>query len=500
MKKKVYRTTSLLVLVAGACSPRASDPTAVERTTHALITAGTVYTLKLPLMTGDTGNCVDTEHASTADGAKIQEWDCNGTGAQSFTAEDMGGGYYRLKNTHSGKCLNIYGGPIDADHAQSGNQNGTKIQQYTCTSGDNNYWQFVASNGYYAIKSKLHSGDGAIRCMDVRGGSGATTNGTQIELWSCNGGGNQTYNAVAANSGGGGTATACTFTNWTSGTQYNPGDIVYYAGSTEHYYICVNANPGYDPTISTWYWDPYTCGPGQDIAPTAGIAGVVSSAQFDAWFPTSGTCNGHSCRDPFYTYSGLTSTAAAYATFANSTDDTIRKREAAAFLANISWESDCLAAINEYNTAAYCDYCDPNAFGCNGNVSCACPAGSCSYYGRGPIQVTWPVNYKAAGTAIGSDLFNSPNLVATNADIAWKTGTWYWMTGRGPGGYGNNAHDAMMASSGSGGFGATIAHINGALECPSLGGTNTSARDARIARYKAFCDALGVTYGNNLGC
>ena len=58
----------------------------------------------------------------------------------------------------------------------------------------------------------------------------------------------------------------------------------------------------------------------------------------------------------------------------------------------------------------------------------------------------------------------------------------------------------MLASGGSGGFGATIAHINGSLECPSLGGGNTSARDERIKRYKQFCDLLGVTYGNNLTC
>ena len=30
--------------------------------------------------------------------------------------------------------------------------------------------------------------------------------------------------------------------------------------------------------------------------------------------------------------------------------------------------------------------------------------------------------------------------------------------------------------------------------------SNTAGRDHRIAKYKFFCDQLGVSYGNNLGC
>ena len=81
----------LLVVVASGCSgPGSTGQDSIERVTQA-ITAGTAYTLKLPLMTGDTGNCVDVEGASLLNKAKIQEWDCNGTGAQSFQSEDVGG-------------------------------------------------------------------------------------------------------------------------------------------------------------------------------------------------------------------------------------------------------------------------------------------------------------------------------------------------------------------------------------------------------------------------
>ncbi len=49
-------------------------------------------------------------------------------------------------------------------------------------------------------------------------------------------------------SGGGGACSA-----WSAGTQYYTGDIVTYNGSN---YICEHDNPGYDPVISTWFWDP----------------------------------------------------------------------------------------------------------------------------------------------------------------------------------------------------------------------------------------------------
>lgn len=49
--------------------------------------------------------------------------------------------------------------------------------------------------------------------------------------------------------------------NWQDGSWYNVGDVVEYGGSN---YVAVNENPGYNPSISTWFWDstPETCGGG----------------------------------------------------------------------------------------------------------------------------------------------------------------------------------------------------------------------------------------------
>ncbi len=226
---------------------------------------------------------------------------------------------------------------------------------------------------------------------------------------------------------------------------------------------------------------------------TSGVAGVVSSSQFAAWFPN---------RNALYSYSGLTSINAKYADFANSSDMTMRKREAAAYLANFALETGdgvytretCWQGTNPdgscVNWSAYC----------GGTCGSGCPAGTNQYYGRGWMQLSWNCNYQAAGNALGYDLLNHPDWVATDSTISAQTGAWYWNTQNGPGGYGGNCHNAILASDGAGGFGETIKHINGGLECPSMGGSNTASRDSRIAKYTFFCDQLGVSYGNNTSC
>ncbi|MFC9151421.1 glycoside hydrolase family 19 protein, partial [Streptomyces bacillaris] len=170
-------------------------------------------------------------------------------------------------------------------------------------------------------------------------------------------------------------ASVCdTAPNWQAGTWYTAGTVVRFNGS---YYIAEHDNPGYDPTISTWYWDPYSCGGGNP--PTTGFP--VSEAQFNQMFPS---------RNSFYTYSGLVSALSAYPAFANTGSTEIKRREAAAFLANVSHETGGLVHIVEQNTANYPHYCDwSQPYGC--------PAGQSAYYGKGPIQLSWNFNYKAAG-------------------------------------------------------------------------------------------------------
>ncbi|MBB4964471.1 glycoside hydrolase family 19 protein [Saccharothrix violaceirubra] len=273
----------------------------------------------------------------------------------------------------------------------------------------------------------------------------------------------------------------CTET-WVRGKAYVTGDVVRYTDNK--YYVAEHDNPGYDPVVSTWYWDPYTgCGDTPTTVTSTSTTQnpnpgqfVVSEAQFNQMFPS---------RSSFYTYAGLVAALSSYPGFANTGGDVVRKQEAAAFLANVNHETGGLYYVVEQNQANYPHYCDTSK-------SYGCPAGNAAYYGRGPIQLSWNFNYKAAGDALGLPLLTNPYLVERDPAVAWQTGLWYWNTQNGPGTM--TAHNAMVTGAG---FGETIRSINGTLEC---NGGNPAQVQSRINAYQKFVGILGVPAGNNLSC
>jgi len=243
------------------------------------------------------------------------------------------------------------------------------------------------------------------------------------------------------------------------------------------YYIAEHDNPGYDPIISTWFWDPYTCGSTPPPPPppppgTGNFGSLVSRSAFESMFPG---------RNGFYTYDGLIAATATYPEFSGAGDTATRKREAAAFLANVGHETGDLVYTEEI---AQGEYCQPSA-------SCPCAPGQ-RYFGRGPIQLSWNYNYCAAGAALGLDLRADPGRVSRDATVAWQTGLWFWMTQTGAGSM--TSHRGIVDGRG---FGETIRTINGSLEC---GGGRPDQVQSRIDRYRRFCQLLGVDPGANLGC
>jgi predicted chitinase len=277
---------------------------------------------------------------------------------------------------------------------------------------------------------------------------------------------------TGSSGGGGGGGTTCNYPDWVAGTNYATGAIVRYPANGQ-YYQATHDNPGYDPTISTWYWSPYSCtgGGGGGGGGTGGF--VVSEAQFDQMFPN---------RNSFYTYAGLTAAISAFPGFATTGSATTQKQEAAAFLANVSHETGGLVYVTEIDKSG--NYCASEPYGC--------PAGTYAYYGRGPLQLSWNFNYKAAGDYLGTDLLDNPYLVEQDPAIAWKTGLWYWFTGTGAGSV--TSHNAMVNGDG---FGATIRAINGGLEC---NGNNTAEMQDRVNLYQQYTSLLGVSPGGNLTC
>ncbi|MFD6076009.1 glycoside hydrolase family 19 protein [Streptomyces hydrogenans] len=267
-----------------------------------------------------------------------------------------------------------------------------------------------------------------------------------------------------------GAAPACVGA-WNSGQVYTGGMTASYNGHNWYAkWWTQNERPG---SSDVWR-DEGACGTGGGTPDPSGF--VVTEAQFNQMFPN---------RNPFYTYAGLVAATKKYPAFAGTGSDTVKKQEAAAFLANVSHETGGLYYIVEQNTANYPHYCDANQ-------PYGCPAGQAAYYGRGPIQLSWNFNYKAAGDALGIDLLNNPWRVEREPDVAMMTGLWYWNTQNGPGTM--TAHNAMVNGAG---FGQTIWAINGSLEC---NGRNPAQVQSRVTKYQQFTQILGVPAGSNLSC
>jgi chitodextrinase len=79
---------------------------------------------------------------------------------------------------------------------------------------------------------------------------------TQYEAPSTGGSGVWADNGACGDGGSGGTGGTCDYPNWVAGQNYTTGAIVRYPNGL--YYQATHDNPGYDPTISTWFWSPYS--------------------------------------------------------------------------------------------------------------------------------------------------------------------------------------------------------------------------------------------------
>lgn len=125
------------------------------------------------------GKCLDVYNAQVEDGARIQQWDCNGSPQQQFQIAPVSPGIYKIV-VFTGKTLDV---------TNSSPANGAPIQQFTYLNGNNQQWLLVpAGGGEYKIQS-LRSW----KVLDVTGGPGATGNGVLLQQWDDLKGANQRF-------------------------------------------------------------------------------------------------------------------------------------------------------------------------------------------------------------------------------------------------------------------------------------------------------------------
>ncbi|KAG4983270.1 hypothetical protein JHK87_028019 [Glycine soja] len=183
----------------------------------------------------------------------------------------------------------------------------------------------------------------------------------------------------------------------------------------------------------------------------------------------------------FYTYDSFINASKRFPRFGTTGSPTMRKREIAAFLAQISHETTggwATAPDGPYAWGlCFKEEISPQSHYCDStNTQWPCYPGQ-SYKGRGPIQLSWNYNYGPAGKALGFDGLRNPDVVSNNSLFAFQT--------------------ADIAANRTAGYGFVTNIINGGLEC---GIPDDSRVNDRIGYFQRYATMFNVDTGPNLDC
>ena len=114
------------------------------------------------------GRCLDVDGMSTSDGARVQQYSCNGGANQRWRLRAVDGGRWEIVGMASGRCLQTSG-----DGAGAGATLGT------CAGMPRQRWEAVRTGNTFALRSP----NGL--CLEVNGDS--RSNGASVELAACSG-------------------------------------------------------------------------------------------------------------------------------------------------------------------------------------------------------------------------------------------------------------------------------------------------------------------------
>ncbi|HVV19490.1 MAG TPA: RICIN domain-containing protein [Pseudonocardiaceae bacterium] len=131
------------------------------------------------------GKCVDARAAATGNGTAIQQYTCNGTNAQEFQLQNVGGPYLKIVNRNDAtKGLDV---------TNVSTADGAPIQLWSYVGGANQQWQAVPDGGgYYHL---VNRNSNSTKCLTVPGSS--TADSVQLVQQSCTGIAAQSFHLVA---------------------------------------------------------------------------------------------------------------------------------------------------------------------------------------------------------------------------------------------------------------------------------------------------------------
>ncbi|KUJ84512.1 hypothetical protein AWR36_002230 [Microbulbifer flavimaris] len=131
------------------------------------------------------GKCVQLAGGSQGDGGRLEQMPCTGSAEQTFAIDPtvdgertLASGRYTARAVHSGLCLDV---------PYSSTSNGKQLQQWSCNGTAAQQFDFIyAGGGEYEI---INANSG--KCVDIY--RSYTSNGTDVQQYSCNQGTNQRF-------------------------------------------------------------------------------------------------------------------------------------------------------------------------------------------------------------------------------------------------------------------------------------------------------------------
>jgi hypothetical protein len=125
--------------------------------------------------------CADVNGRSTANGADIISWSCNGQTNQLFVFTHQGSGIYQIRPQHSNLCMGVVG---------NSGANGADVVQQTCNTSTSQRWLVRLVSGQTNI-FELLAQSGTNQCLAVAGAGTALP--TDIIQNTCTGATNQRF-------------------------------------------------------------------------------------------------------------------------------------------------------------------------------------------------------------------------------------------------------------------------------------------------------------------
>jgi hypothetical protein len=124
--------------------------------------------------------CIGVDGASTANGARLKQFTCDGSTNQTWLGT-ISGTQNIATNAKSHRCMGVDG---------ASTANGAIIAQFTCDGSTNQKWTLTAVGGDIVTIRNGKSG----RCIGVDGAS--TANGAQLKQFDCDGSLNQRWHFI----------------------------------------------------------------------------------------------------------------------------------------------------------------------------------------------------------------------------------------------------------------------------------------------------------------